>query len=79
MLLASSSEDGSVYAWDTVHEKLDFSFPMQHSAPCVAVQFSQKNHLLMASAGLDSKLFFYDVKLKKCCIVSFRFVSFDSP
>ena len=64
-LLASASDDGSVTIWDTISGKPYCSFPNQHQAPCVAVHFSKQNVALLASAGLDKNIYFYDIKEKK--------------
>ncbi|KAL9642372.1 hypothetical protein ABK040_007370 [Willaertia magna] len=64
-LLVSASDDGSVIVWDTTTGKQYFTFLNQHSAPCTCVHFSKQNSALLASAGLDKNIFFYDIKEKK--------------
>lgn len=60
-VIAAADDGGSVALWDATSRSLLHCFSQQHSAPCSGVAFSPVNHLLMCSAGLDRKVFFYDV------------------
>jgi protein NEDD1 len=63
-LLASGGEDGSVHVWDTTRSRIVCSFH-EHKAPCVSVQWTNLNDVLLISAGLDKKIFLYDIEEKK--------------
>ena len=63
-LLASVSETGSLYLWDTKDNTLVKQFT-EHKAPATGISFSPVNEMLLCSTGLDKKILFYDVVGKK--------------
>jgi WD40 repeat protein len=77
-LLATAGDDGCVHVWDTSQSKLLCSF-QEHKAPCVSVRWSNLNDGLLISAGLDKKIFVYDIEERKPIkeiIASFPICSF---
>lgn len=63
-LLAVGADDGAVHLLDATGLKVSGSFS-QHQAPCSGLAFSPVNQLLLCSAGLDRRLFFYDINEAK--------------
>ena len=63
-LLASAGEDGSVHVWDTTRSKILCSFH-EHNAPCISAQWTSLNEVLLISAGLDKKIFLYDIEERR--------------
>jgi WD40 repeat protein len=59
-VLAGCSEEGTVYVWDISTNTLQCKFA-SHSSPATSIAFSTVNHLLLCSAGLDKRIFFYDI------------------
>ncbi|PSR93146.1 hypothetical protein CEY00_Acc27756 [Actinidia chinensis var. chinensis] len=72
-LLVTTGDDGSVHMWDTIgrNPKVSWlkqhsaptagvSWLKQHSAPTAGVSFSPSNDKVIASVGLDKKLYTFD-------------------
>ncbi|KAK7816405.1 protein nedd1 [Quercus suber] len=59
-LLVTAGDDGTVHLWDTTGRNPKVSWLKQHSAPTAGVSFSPSNDKIIASAGLDKKLYTYD-------------------
>ncbi|XP_047336571.1 protein NEDD1-like [Impatiens glandulifera] len=59
-LLATAGDDGSVHLWDTTGRSPKVSWLKQHSAPTGGVSFSPSNDKIIASVGLDKKLYTFD-------------------
>lgn len=59
-LLVTAGDDGSVHLWDTTGRSPKVSWLKQHSAPTAGVSFSPSNDKMIASVGLDKKLYTFD-------------------
>uniref|UniRef100_A0A5B7BFE4 Uncharacterized protein n=1 Tax=Davidia involucrata TaxID=16924 RepID=A0A5B7BFE4_DAVIN len=59
-LLVTAGDDGSVHLWDTTGRSPKVSWLKQHSAPTAGVSFSPSNDKVIASIGLDKKLYTFD-------------------
>ncbi|KFK38505.1 hypothetical protein AALP_AA3G121800 [Arabis alpina] len=59
-LLLTAGDDGTVHLWDTTGRNPKISWLKQHSAPTAGVCFSPSNEKIIASVGLDKKLYTYD-------------------
>ncbi|XP_010543764.1 PREDICTED: protein NEDD1-like [Tarenaya hassleriana] len=59
-LLLTAGDDGTVHLWDTTGRNPKMSWLKQHSAPAAGVCFSPSNEKIIASVGLDKKLYTYD-------------------
>ncbi|KAJ6902184.1 hypothetical protein NC651_019841 [Populus alba x Populus x berolinensis] len=59
-LLVTAGDDGSVHLWDTTGRSPKVSWSKQHSAPTAGISFSPSNDKIIASVGLDKKLYTYD-------------------
>ncbi|KAJ8747356.1 hypothetical protein K2173_012936 [Erythroxylum novogranatense] len=59
-LLVTAGDDGSVHLWDTTGRNPKASWLKQHSAPAAGVSFSPSSDKIIASVGLDKKLYTYD-------------------
>lgn len=59
-LLLTAGDDGTVHLWDTTGRNPKMSWLKQHSAPTAGVCFSPSNDKIIASVGLDKKLYMYD-------------------
>ncbi|XP_057484234.1 LOW QUALITY PROTEIN: protein NEDD1-like [Actinidia eriantha] len=59
-LLVTTGDDGSVHMWDTTGRNPKVSWLKQHSAPTAGVSFSPSNDKVIASVGLDKKLYTFD-------------------
>ncbi|XP_058207167.1 protein NEDD1-like isoform X2 [Rhododendron vialii] len=59
-LLATAGDDGSVHLWDTTGRSPKVSWLKQHSAPTAGVSFSPSNDKVIATVGLDKKLYTFD-------------------
>ncbi|CAI9295942.1 unnamed protein product [Lactuca saligna] len=59
-LLVTAGDDGSVHLWDTTGRNPKVSWLKQHSAPTAGVSFSPSNDKMIASVGLDKKLYTFD-------------------
>ncbi|KAL7146904.1 hypothetical protein ABFS83_06G073400 [Erythranthe nasuta] len=64
-LLVTAGDDGSIHLWDTTGRSPKASWLKQHSAPTSAVSFSPSNDKIIASVGLDMKLYTFDSGSKK--------------
>jgi len=71
-ILSACNEEGSIYLWDvnTVSssgnsKSILSTFQKQHHAPCTSLAFSTVNHLLLSTAGLDKRIYFYDISDKR--------------
>lgn len=62
--LATIGDKGTLVLWDSTEINVIAQFE-GHTAPASGVNFSPINKLLMASAGLDRKLLFYDCNDRK--------------
>ncbi|KAI5574911.1 hypothetical protein BDE02_10G176100 [Populus trichocarpa] len=59
-LLVTAGDDGSVHLWDITSRSPKVSWLKQHSAPTVGISFSPSNDKIIASVGLDKKLYTYE-------------------
>ncbi|KAG5533350.1 hypothetical protein RHGRI_027518 [Rhododendron griersonianum] len=59
-LLVTAGDDGSVHLWDTTGRSPKVSWLKQHSAPTAGICFSPSNDKVIASVGLDKKLYTFD-------------------
>ncbi|XP_027331322.1 protein NEDD1 isoform X2 [Abrus precatorius] len=59
-LLVTAGDDGTVHLWDTTGRSPKVSWMKQHSAPTAGISFSPSNDKIIASVGLDKKLYTYD-------------------
>ncbi|CAJ2642133.1 unnamed protein product [Trifolium pratense] len=59
-LLVTAGDDGTVHLWDTTGRNPKVSWMKQHSAPTAGIGFSPSNDKIIASVGLDKKLYTYD-------------------
>ncbi|KAM1028778.1 hypothetical protein FF1_041324 [Malus domestica] len=59
-LLVTAGDDGSVHLWDTTARSPKVSWLKQHSAPAAGISFSPSNDKMIATVGLDKKLYTYD-------------------
>ncbi|XP_059590848.1 protein NEDD1 isoform X5 [Vitis vinifera] len=59
-LLVTAGDDGSIHLWDTTGHSPKVSWLKQHSAPTAGVTFSPSNDKMIASVGLDKKLYTFD-------------------
>ncbi|KDP44868.1 hypothetical protein JCGZ_01368 [Jatropha curcas] len=59
-LLVTAGDDGSAHLWDTTGRSPKVSWLKQHSAPTAGIGFSPSNDKIIASVGLDKKLYTYD-------------------
>ncbi|KAL6580332.1 hypothetical protein OROMI_008356 [Orobanche minor] len=64
-LLVTAGDDGSIHMWDTTGCSPKASWLKQHSAPTSAVSFSPSNDKIIASVGLDMKLYTFDTGSRK--------------
>lgn len=59
-LLVTAGDDGSIHMWDTTGRSPKVSWLKQHSAPTAGVSFSPSNDKIIATVGLDKKLYTFD-------------------
>ncbi|KAF9597041.1 hypothetical protein IFM89_015196 [Coptis chinensis] len=59
-LLVTAGDDGSIHLWDTTGRNPKVSWSKQHSAPTTGVCFSPSNDKIIATVGLDKKLYTFD-------------------
>ncbi|KAJ6830884.1 protein NEDD1 [Iris pallida] len=59
-ILVTAGDDGSIHLWDTTGRLPKVSWLKQHSAPTTGVCFSPSSDKIVASVGLDKKLYTYD-------------------
>ncbi|CAI9091576.1 OLC1v1026642C1 [Oldenlandia corymbosa var. corymbosa] len=69
-LLVTAGDDGSVHLWDTTGRNPKMSWLKQHSAPTSGVGFSPSNDKVIATVGMDKKLYVFDTGSRRpsCCI-----------
>ncbi|XP_072970860.1 protein NEDD1 [Typha angustifolia] len=69
-VLVVAGDDGSVHLWDTTARSPKISWLKQHSAPTTGVCFSPSSDKIIASVGLDKKLYMFDSGTRRstCCI-----------
>ncbi|XP_051186545.1 protein NEDD1 [Lolium perenne] len=59
-ILATAGDDGSVHLWDTTARIPKVSWLKQHSAPTSGVCISPSSDKIIATVGLDKKLYTFD-------------------
>ncbi|KAM0008962.1 putative transcription factor WD40-like family [Helianthus debilis subsp. tardiflorus] len=64
-LLVTAGDDGSVHLWDTTGRNPKVSWLKQHSAPTAGISFSPSNDKIIASVGLDKKLYTFDSGVRR--------------
>lgn len=75
-VLASAYANGQIVIWDTQNifttpaqdrsqSGKKFVFSSHAGKPCSGIAFSQVNHLLLTSCGMDHKIHFYDITMGK--------------
>ncbi|XP_071686665.1 protein NEDD1-like [Rutidosis leptorrhynchoides] len=68
-LLVTAGDDGSVHLWDTSSTSRNpnpkISWLKQHSAPTAGISFSPSSDKMIASVGLDKKLYTFDSGSKR--------------
>ncbi|CAI0411156.1 unnamed protein product [Linum tenue] len=74
-LLVTAGDDGSVHLWDTTGRHPKNSWLKQHSAPAAGVSFSPSNDKIIASVGLDKKLYTFDSGSRR----SSSCISYEAP
>lgn len=74
-LLATAGDDGSVYMWDTTGRSPKVSWLKQHSAPTAGLSFSPSNDKVIASVGLDKKMYTFDSGSRR----STSCISYEAP
>ncbi|KAF5729622.1 protein NEDD1 [Tripterygium wilfordii] len=74
-LLVTAGDDGTVHLWDTTGRSPKVSWLKQHSAPTAGISFSPSNDKIIASIGLDKKLYTYDSGSRK----SSSCIAYEAP
>ncbi|KAK2637411.1 hypothetical protein Ddye_032203 [Dipteronia dyeriana] len=74
-LLVTAGDDGTVHLWDTTGRSPKVSWLKQHSAPTAGISFSPSNDKIIASVGLDKKLYTYDSGSRR----SSSCISYEAP
>ncbi|GAB4849216.1 hypothetical protein Ancab_004027 [Ancistrocladus abbreviatus] len=74
-LLVTAGDDGTVHLWDTTGRSPKVSWSKQHSAPTAGVSFSPSNDKIIASVGLDKKLYTFDSGMRKPSFC----IAYDAP
>ncbi|KFK24993.1 hypothetical protein AALP_AA8G052500 [Arabis alpina] len=74
-LLLTAGDDGTVHMWDTTGRNPKMSWLKQHSAPAAGVCFSPSNEKIIASVGMDKKLYTYDSGSRR----SSSCISYEAP
>ncbi|XP_023635954.1 protein NEDD1 isoform X2 [Capsella rubella] len=74
-LLLTAGDDGTVHLWDTTGRSPKMSWLKQHSAPTAGVCFSPSNEKIIASVGMDKKLYTYDSGSRR----SSSCISYEAP
>lgn len=74
-LLATAGDDGSLHLWDTTGRSPKASWVKQHSAPTAGLSFSPSNDKIIASVGLDKKLYTFDSGMRKSTFC----ISYEAP
>ncbi|XVF83774.1 hypothetical protein PTKIN_Ptkin16aG0519700 [Pterospermum kingtungense] len=73
--LVTAGDDGSIHLWDTTGRSPKVSWLKQHSAPTAGISFSPSNDKIIASVGLDKKLYTYDSGSRRPS----AFISHEAP
>jgi len=63
--LGACYSDGSVRVWDLSSGQLTSEFARHHEAPATALAISPVSKVLLASAGLDGRIAFFDTLQRK--------------
>ncbi|GKV28376.1 hypothetical protein SLEP1_g37444 [Rubroshorea leprosula] len=74
-LLVTAGDDGTINLWDTTGRSPKVSWLKQHSAPTAGVSFSPSNDKMIASVGLDKKLYTFDYRSRRPA----SFTSYEVP
>ncbi|KAJ0266307.1 Protein NEDD1 [Hirschfeldia incana] len=74
-LLLTAGDDGTVHLWDTTGRNPKMSWWKQHSAPAAGVCFSPSSEKMIASVGMDKKLYTYDSGSRKASSC----ISYEAP
>ncbi|CAL0317662.1 unnamed protein product [Lupinus luteus] len=74
-LLVTAGDDGTVHLWDSTGRSPKVSWLKQHSAPTAGISFSPSNDKIIASVGLDKKLYTYDSGSRKPSFC----ISYEAP
>ncbi|KAL6004850.1 hypothetical protein ACLOJK_005406 [Asimina triloba] len=74
-VLVTAGDNGSVHMWDTTGRSPKVSWLNQHSAPTTGVCFSPSNDKIIASVGLDKKLYTFDTGTRR----STSCIPFEAP
>ncbi|XP_031373554.1 protein NEDD1 isoform X1 [Punica granatum] len=74
-LLVTAGDDGTVHLWDTTGRSPKNSWLKQHSAPAAGIGFSPSNDKIIASIGMDKKLYTYDSSSRRPS----SFISYEAP
>ncbi|XWS56628.1 hypothetical protein CRYUN_Cryun09bG0102500 [Craigia yunnanensis] len=74
-VLVTAGDDGSIHLWDTTGRSPKVSWLKQHSAPTAGISFSPSNDKIIASVGLDKKLYTYDLGSRRPS----AFISHEAP
>ncbi|KAI0502354.1 hypothetical protein KFK09_017302 [Dendrobium nobile] len=64
-ILAIAGDDGSIHLWDTTGRAPKVSWLKQHSAPTTGVCFSPSSDKIIATVGLDKKLYTFDSAMRR--------------
>ncbi|CAL9180671.1 unnamed protein product [Musa hybrid cultivar] len=64
-VLSTAGDDGSVHLWDTTGRSPKVSWPKQHSAPTTGICFLPSSDKIIATVGLDKKLYMFDSGTKR--------------
>ncbi|XP_027941439.1 protein NEDD1 isoform X1 [Vigna unguiculata] len=74
-LLVTAGDDGTVHLWDTTGRSPKVSWTKQHSAPTAGISFSPSNDKIIASVGLDKKMYIYDSGSRRPS----SYISYEAP
>ncbi|XVE52606.1 hypothetical protein DITRI_Ditri02bG0135300 [Diplodiscus trichospermus] len=77
-VLVTAGDDGSIHLWDTTGRSPKVSWLKQHSAPTAGISFSPSNDKIIASVGLDKKLYTYDSGSRRPSAFTSHEASFSS-
>ncbi|KAI4372966.1 hypothetical protein MLD38_011143 [Melastoma candidum] len=74
-LLVVAGDDGTVRLWDKNTSSPKISWLKQHLAPAAGISFSPTNDKMIASVGLDKKLYTFDSGSKRPS----SYITYESP
>ncbi|KAF6161108.1 hypothetical protein GIB67_007749 [Kingdonia uniflora] len=74
-LLVTAGDDGSIHLWDSTGRNPKISWLKLHSAPTTGISFSPSNDKIIASVGLDKKLYTFDSGSRRATSC----ISFEAP